>query len=358
MKKHNFSPGPSILPQEVFQEASEGILDYNNSGLSILEISHRSKAFTSILEESEQLVRDLLKIDDSYAILFLTGGATSQFYMTPMNLLPQGKKVGFVDTGTWSAKAIKEAKIFGEVEVLASSKDQLYQFIPKHFQIPKGLEYIHLTSNNTVYGTQYKEWPKTDTPLVCDMSSDIFTQPLDINKFWLIYAGAQKNMGPAGTTLVIVKKDILGRVKRTIPTMLDYRNHVAKNSALNTPPVYAIYVSMLTLRWLKKQGGIETMQRQNQEKAKHLYTELDKNPCFEGNVTKEDRSIINATFRMSKAYEKLEYHFIQACETAGCVSIQGHRTVGGFRASMYNAMSIESVKALVEVMKSFAKQYA
>ena len=354
MKKHNFSSGPSILPQEVFQEAAKAIVDYDNSGLSILEISHRSTAFTAILEETESLVRELINIDDRYAVLFLTGGASSQFYMSPLNLLAGHQKAGFIDTGTWSVKAIKEAQQYGQISVIASSKNQNYNYVPKEYTIPEGLAYLHFTSNNTIYGTQFHEWPEIDTPLVGDMSSDIFTKPFDVSRFSLIYAGAQKNMGPAGVTLVIVRKDILGKTERTIPSMLDYRNHIAKNSAFNTPPVYAIYVSMLNLRWLKKQGGIPVMNQLSQEKANLFYNELDQNPCFNGHTVTEDRSKINATFRMSPEYSALENQFIEAFEAAGCVNVKGHRSVGGFRASMYNAMNIESVKVLVEVMNDFA----
>ena len=357
MKKHNFNPGPSILPQRVFMEASQAILDYNNSRLSILEISHRSPDFVSILEESESLIRELLKLNNEYAVLFMTGGASSQFYITAMNLLPQNKKAGYVDTGTWSTKAIKEARHFGHIEVLASSEDKNYTYIPKNYKIPTDLEFLHITSNNTIYGTQFKEWPTTDVPIVCDMSSDIFTQPIDINRFSLIYAGAQKNLGPAGTTLVIVKKDTLGKVHRVIPSMVDYRNHIAKSSAFNTPPVYAIFVSLLTLRWLKDQGGVEAMQKMNVAKAALLYKELDNNPCFSGIVTTEDRSLINVTFKMAKGYEQLEETFIRSCEEANCVGVKGHRSVGGFRASMYNAMPIESVEVLVGVMQEFAQQH-
>lgn len=354
MKKHNFSSGPAILPQTVFEQASQACLELDNTGLSLLEISHRSPEFTAILEEAEQLVRELLIVPDDYAVLFLTGGASSQFFMTAMNLLGDAGTAGYVDTGSWSAKAIKEAQLFGKVAVLASSKDKNYTYIPKGYAIPSHLSYLHLTSNNTIYGTQFKEWPKTELPFVCDMSSDIFSQPIDVRKFGLIYAGAQKNLGPAGVTLVIVQKELLGKVNRAIPTMLDYQTHIKKNSAFNTPPVFPIYVSMLTMRWLQTNGGVQAMQLKNEKKAALLYEEIDRNSCFEGTTEKEDRSTMNATFVTTQP--GLDDLFMEACKHADISGIKGHRSVGGFRASMYNAMDLASVEVLIEVMKEFEQK--
>jgi phosphoserine aminotransferase len=355
MKKHNFSSGPAILPQSVFEQAAQACIDLDGIGLSILEISHRSPEFTSILQEAEQLTKELLNIPDGYAILFLTGGASSQFFMTAMNLLSEKQTAGYVDTGSWSAKAIKEARLFGQVEVLASSKDKNYTYIPKGFDIPSGLSYVHLTSNNTIFGTQFKEWPQTDLTFVCDMSSDIFSRPIDINRFGLIYAGAQKNLGPAGVTMVIVREDLLGKVERRIPTMLDYQTHIKKHSAFNTPPVFPIYVSMLNMRWLKANGGLQAMQAKNEKKAALLYEEIDRNSCFEGTTTKEDRSTMNATFVTTDA--QYDQPFLEACKQADISGIKGHRSVGGFRASMYNAMEMNSVELLVDVMKDFEEKF-
>ena len=352
MKKHNFSAGPAILPASVLQEASAAVADFNGSGLSVLEISHRSPEFVAVLEEAEALVRELLDVSDDYAVLFLTGGASSEFYLTAMNLLGEDQTAGYIDTGAWSAKAIKEAKMFGGVEVLASSKDQNYNYIPKNIEIPAGLRYVHLTSNNTIFGTQFKDFPATDAPLVADMSSDIFSRRLPLERFGVIYAGAQKNLGPAGVTLVIVRKDLLGQTGRQIPTMLDYQTHIAKKSSFNTPPVYPIYVSMLTLRWIKEQGGLEAMEQHNAEKAAILYDEIERNPKFR--CTVEDpasRSLMNVTFVPTD--EADTQAFLEACTAAGCVGVKGHRSVGGFRASIYNSMPKSSVEALVEVMKNF-----
>ncbi len=355
MKKHNFSSGPAILPQTIFEQAAQACLELNGIGLSILEISHRSSEFVAILEEAEQLTRELLNLTEDFAVLFLSGGASSQFYMTAMNLLDEKGNAGYVDTGSWSAKAIKEARLFGNVQVLASSKEDRYTYIPKGYDIPAGLSYVHLTSNNTIYGTQFHEWPETATPIVCDMSSDIFSRPLPVEKFGLIYAGAQKNMGPAGVTLVIVRKELLGKVDRQIPTMLDYRTHISKQSSFNTPPVFPIYVSMLNMRWLKENGGIPVMQQKNAAKAELIYGEIDRNGLFEGTVVKEDRSIMNATFTAKNPEH--EKPFLEACKAANIATIKGHRSVGGFRASMYNAMDISSVEVLVEVMQEFEKKF-
>ncbi|GJM36406.1 MAG: phosphoserine aminotransferase [Saprospiraceae bacterium] len=334
------------------EEAAKAVLDLNGIGLSLLEISHRSPEFTAILEEAVQLVRDLLQLNDDYAVLFLSGGASSQFFMTAMNLLNEDDRAGYVDTGTWSTKSIKEAKLFGQVAILASSKADNYSYIPKGYAIPSDLKYVHLTSNNTIFGTQYHQWPETDVPFVCDMSSDIFSRPINMSRFGLIYAGAQKNMGPAGTTLVVVRKDLLGKVTRAMPSMLDYRIHIDKGSTFNTPPVFPIYVSMLTMRWIKANGGLKGMQQHNEAKAEILYNEIDRNPLFKAKVSnKEDRSLMNVTFVLENA--ALEGDFLAACKAAGCVGVKGHRSAGGFRASIYNALSKESVQALVKVMQEF-----
>lgn len=355
MKKHNFNAGPAILPQSVFQKASEAVLNYNGTGLSLLEMSHRSAEAKDILDRSEQLPRELLEISDEYAVLFLTGGASSQFFMTAMNLVNDDETLAFVDTGAWSKKAIKEAKLFSQVDVIASSADTNYSYIPKGYEIPSSAKYLHLTSNNTIFGTQYHAWPETDVPFIADMSSDIFSKPVDVNRFGLIYAGAQKNMGPAGTTLVVVKKDLLNKVKRELPSMLNYETHIGKKSAYNTPPMYAIYVSMLTMEWVKEQGGVEVMDALNQEKAKVLYDEIDRNPMFEAVAVTEDRSLMNAPFVLSN--KELEQSFLDACTEADIVGIKGHRSVGGFRASIYNALPKSSIEVLVDVMQNFEKKF-
>lgn len=351
VKKHNFSAGPAILPQSVIEQAAAAVLNFNNSNLSILEVSHRGEDFVAVMEEATSLVKELLGLGDEFEVLFLTGGASSQFYMTAMNLLSEDETVCYVDTGAWSTKAIKEANMFGKVNVLASSKDKNFSYIPKEYTVPADAKYLHLTSNNTIYGTQLQELPETDTPIVCDMSSDIFSRPIDPSRYDLIYAGAQKNLGPAGTTLVMVRKEILGKVSRAIPTMLNYNTHIAKGSMFNTPPAYPIYVCMLTLRWLKEQGGLEAVQKKNEQKAALLYDEIDRNPYFRGTVAKEDRSLMNVTFVMED--DSLTEKFLAAATEEGCVGLKGHRSVGGFRASIYNAMPYEGVAALVEVMKNF-----
>ena len=358
MKKHNFSAGPAILPASVMEQASQAALDFNGMGLSILEISHRSPEFTAVLDEAEILVRDIAGLGNDYAVLFLQGGASSQFFMTAMNLLDGNEMAAYADTGSWSAKAIKEARNFGKVEFVASSKEQNYTFIPRGYEVPANAKYFHLTTNNTIFGTQYHSWPETDVPFVADMSSDIFSRPIDVERFGLIYAGAQKNIGPAGLTLVIVRPDMLGKVSRTIPTMLDYRTHVSKKSTFNTPPVFAIYVAMLTFRWIKANGGLPAMAARNTAKADLLYKEIDDNPMFVGTVTnKADRSQMNATFVMAPGKEQLQATFLEMCKEAGCVGVKGHRSVGGFRASMYNALDIKSVQVLVDVMRGFAERY-
>ena len=347
MKKHNFSAGPCILPQEVFQEASQAVLDYNKSGLSILEISHRSKDFVDVMEEARNLSLELLGLNGKgYQALFLQGGASLEFLMVAYNLLE--KKAAYLNTGTWAEKAIKEAQLFGEVDVVASSKDKNFNYIPKGYKIPKDADYFHCTSNNTIFGTQMKRFPTTSVPLVCDMSSDIFSRQMDFSKFDLIYAGAQKNMGPAGTTLIIIKDDILGKVTRKIPSMLDYKQHIEKDSMYNTPSVYPVYVSLLTLRWLKAQGGIAAIEKLNKKKAVLMYSEIDINPLFKGFTANEDRSIMNATFNLKK--ESLKDQFDKMWKEAGIIGLNGHRSVGGYRASMYNALPLESVQVLVDVM--------
>ena len=347
MKKHNFSAGPCILPQEVFQEASQAVLNFNNSGLSILEISHRSKDFVDVMEEARNLSLELLGLKGKgYQALFLQGGASLEFLMVAYNLLE--KKAAYLNTGTWADKAIKEAQLFGEVDVVASSKDKNFNYIPKGYKIPKDADYFHCTSNNTIFGTQMKRFPATSVPLVCDMSSDIFSRQMDFSKFDLIYAGAQKNMGPAGTTLVIIKDDILGKVTRKIPSMLDYKKHIDKDSMYNTPSVYPVYVSLLTLRWLKAQGGIAAIEKLNKKKAVLMYSEIDINPLFKGYTANEDRSTMNATFSLKK--ESLKDQFDKMCKEAGIIGLNGHRSVGGYRASMYNALPLESVQVLVDVM--------
>ncbi len=353
MKKHNFSAGPSILPKEVLLKASEAVMDFNGSGLSLIEISHRSKDFVAVMEKARSLALELLGLEGKgYQALFLQGGASMQFLMAAYNLLET--KAGYLNTGTWSDNAIKEAKLFGEVVEVASSKDKNFNYIPKGYTIPKGLDYLHLTSNNTIFGTQFKEFPKTDAPLICDMSSDIFSRTLDFSQFDVIYAGAQKNMGPAGTTLVVVKEDILGKVSRKIPSMMDYGVFVKKESMFNTPPVFAVYTSMLTLEWLKNLGGISAIEDINEKKARLLYSEIDLNPVFEGYANKEDRSLMNATFNLTN--DSLKTVFEDMLKDAGINGLNGHRSVGGYRASMYNALSLESVGVLVDVMSEMERK--
>jgi len=353
MKIINFYAGPAILAQEVLQEAQAAISDFKGMGLSLLEISHRSKQFIEVMDEAQTRVRSLLHIPDDYAVLFLSGGASSQFYMTAMNLLNEEDRAGYLDTGAWSSKAIKEAKLFGNIDVVASSKDKNFSYIPKGYDINPNHKYLHLTSNNTIYGTQIHSCPETDVRLVCDMSSDIFSRSIDINRYDIIYAGAQKNLGPSGTTLVIVKKDILNKVHRAVPSMLNYQTHIDKDSSFNTPPVYAIYVSMLTLRWLENNGGIESIQRHNEDKAALLYNEIDRNSLFKGSAAKEDRSLMNVCFLPT--IEDHKSGFIAKAAEAGCVGIAGHRSVGGFRASIYNAMPKDGVQRLIDVMKDWEK---
>ncbi|WP_242084749.1 3-phosphoserine/phosphohydroxythreonine transaminase [Aestuariivivens sediminis] len=347
MKKHNFSAGPSILPQEVLLKASEAVMDLDGSGLSLIEISHRSKAFVDIMEKARALALELLGLEGKgYKALFLQGGASTQFLMVALNLLE--KRAGYLNSGTWANKAINEAKIYDDIYEVASSKEANYNYIPKGYDIPEDYDYFHCTSNNTIFGTQMKAFPDSPIPMVCDMSSDIFSRTLDFSKFGIIYAGAQKNMGPAGTTLVVVKEDILGKVSRKIPSMMDYKKHISSGSMFNTPPVFAVYTSMLTLEWLKNLGGIAAIEEENEKKARLIYSEIDLNPLFKGFAVKEDRSYMNATFTLEN--ENLKETFETMLKEAGINGLNGHRSVGGYRASMYNALPLDSVKVLVEVM--------
>ncbi|MFC7357297.1 3-phosphoserine/phosphohydroxythreonine transaminase [Jejudonia soesokkakensis] len=354
MKKHNFSAGPCILPQSVLEKASEAVKNFNGLDLSLIEISHRSKPFVDVMERAQELALKHLNLQDKgYKALFLQGGASLEFLMVAYNLLE--KKAAYLNTGTWSSKAIKEARLFGEIVEVASSKDQNFNYIPKNYAIPSDIDYFHCTSNNTIFGTQMQNFPEVSVPMVCDMSSDIFSRVLDFSKFDLIYAGAQKNMGPAGTTLVVVKEEILGKVSRTIPSMLDYKVHISKDSMFNTPAVFPVYVSMLTLDWLQELGGVANIEKHNTKKAEMMYGEIDRNPFFKGFVTnKEDRSKMNATFNLLDT--SLEERFNTMCREAGINGLNGHRSVGGYRASMYNALPLESVKVLVDVMQTLEKQ--
>lgn len=354
MKKHNFSAGPSILPQEVIKKAADALLNFNGLDLSLIEVSHRSKDFVDVMDNACNLVKELLNLPEGYAVLFLQGGASLEFLRVPYNLLKVGGKATYLDTGTWSSNAIKEAKVLGNVEVVASSKEKGYTYVPKNYAIPADADYFHCTSNNTIYGTQLKSFPKTNSPLICDMSSDIFSRQLDFSQFDIIYAGAQKNMGPAGTTLIVIKEEILGKSGRKIPAILDYQLHIAKESMFNTPSVFAVYVSMLTLEWLKNLGGIPAIEKLNEAKAALLYTEIDRNPLFKGYSEKEDRSLMNATFNLVDEANKET--FDKLWNAAGISGLKGHRSVGGYRASMYNALPIESVQVLVDTMKQLEKQ--
>ncbi len=352
MKKHNFSAGPSILSPYTIQHTAEGVLDLNQSGLSVMEISHRSKDFMAIMDETQQLFKDLLDIPDGYSVLLLQGGASMQFCMIPYNLLQT--KAAYLDTGVWAKKALKEAKLFGEVDVVASSADSTYSYIPRDYKIPADADYFHITTNNTIYGTEIKEDLDSPVSLVADMSSDIFSRPMDVSKYGMIYGGAQKNLAPAGVTFVIIKDEILGKVDRMIPTMLDYKTHIEAGSMFNTPPCISIYAAMHTLRWYKEQGGVEAMYRLNKEKAAILYDEIDRNPLFMSGIAREeDRSIMNVTFVMTEEYKDKEADFLTFATERGMSGLKGHRSVGGFRASIYNAMPLSSVEALVETMKAF-----
>lgn len=356
MKKYNFNAGPSILPEFTIQETIKAIQDFNGSGLSIMEISHRSKDFEAVLSEAVALLKELLGIPEGYSVLFLGGGASMQFCMVPFNLL--NKKAAYLNTGTWASKALKEAKGFGEAIEVASSKDKNFCYIPKNYSVPADADYFHITTNNTIFGTELHTDLDSKVPLVADMSSDILSRPVDVSKYALIYAGAQKNLGPAGVTLVIVKDEILGKVSRYIPTMLDYKTHIAEGSMFNTPPCVPIYACLQTLKWLKALGGVKEMQKINQKKAKILYDEIDRNKLFKGTAEKEDRSLMNICFVMNDQYKALEDEFMEFAKKKGMVGIKGHRSVGGFRASTYNAMSVEGVEALVAAMQEFEKSKA
>ena len=352
MKKHNFSAGPSILPEEVLEKSAKAVLSFDD-GLSLIEISHRSKAFIDVMENARALAIELLGLEGKgYKALFLQGGANTQFLAVALNLLET--RAGYLNTGTWSDKAIKEARMHQEVLEVASSKEANFNYIPKGYKIPSDLDYFHCTSNNTIFGTQMKEFPKIDIPLVCDMSSDIFSRTLDFSKFDLIYAGAQKNMGPAGTTLVVIKEDILGEVTRQIPSMMDYKVQISKDSMFNTPPVFAVYTSMLTLEWLKGLGGIEAIEKENFKKSRLMYSEIDLNPLFKGFAATADRSTMNATFSLTD--DKLKDTFDGMWKDAGINGLNGHRSVGGYRASMYNALPLGSVETLVEVMSELERK--
>ena len=351
MQKHNFSAGPSILPRVAIEATAQAVLNFNDSGLSVMEVSHRGKDFESVINEARALVKEILSVPDGYSVLFLGGGASMQFCMVPFNLLE--KKAAYLNTGTWASKALKEAKGFGETVEVASSKDANFSYIPKNYTIPADVDYFHITTNNTIFGTELKEDMKVDTLLVSDMSSDIFSRPVDVSRYGLIYAGAQKNLSCAGVTVVIVKDDILGKVSRHIPSMLDYRVHIENDSMYNTPPVLPIYTAFQTLKWIKAGGGVAAMQKLNEAKAAVLYDEIDRNRLFKGTAAKEDRSLMNICFVMEDGYKELEDEFLKFAQSKGMSGIKGHRSVGGFRASTYNAMPIESVQALVDCMKEF-----
>ncbi len=351
MKKYNFNAGPSMLPREVIENTAKQILDFNGSGLSLAEISHRAKDFQPVVDEAEALVKELLNVPEGYSVLFLGGGASLEFCMVPCNFLV--KKAAYLNTGTWAKKAMKEAKLFGEVVEVASSADANYTFIPKGWSVPTDVDYLHVTSNNTIYGTEMRYDPDVPVRLISDMSSDIFSRPVDVAKYDCIYAGAQKNLSMAGVTIVIVKNDALGKVNRPIPTMLDYRTHVEKGSMFNTPPVVPIYTALETLRWIKANGGVEAMDKRAKERGELLYSEIDRNKLFKGTVAEEDRSLMNICFVMNEEYAELEKPFFEFATSKGMVGIKGHRSVGGFRASCYNAQTMEGVQALVDAMKEF-----
>ncbi len=357
MKIHNFSAGPSILSEFTIEKTAEAIKDFAGTGFSVMEVSHRGKEFKAVMDETEALFRELLNVPGGYSILFLGGGASMQFCMVPYNLLV--KKAAYLNTGTWSSKAIKEAKLFGEVVEVASSKDKNFSYIPKGYIVPDDVDYFHITSNNTIFGTQLHEDPDVNVPVVADMSSDIFSRPIDISKYGIIYGGAQKNLAPAGVAFVIIRNDILGKVDRPIPTMLNYQTHIDGGSMFNTPPVVPVFAALQTLKWMKAKGGVEAMQKLNEEKAAILYNEIDNNPLFKGTVTdKGDRSLMNVCFVMNDGYEELEGEFLKFAGSKGMVGVKGHRSVGGFRASIYNAMPKESVQALIDCMREFKEMHA
>jgi phosphoserine aminotransferase len=355
MKKHNFYAGPSILPEYTIQKTAEAVINFAGTSLSVMEVSHRSKEFVAVMNQAIALVKELLEVPDGYEVLFLQGGASTQFYMAPYNLMKT--KAGYYNTGVWAANAIKEAKFFGEVVEVASSKDKNYNYIPKNVTIPTDIDYLHITSNNTIYGTQIYKDIDSPVPLVADMSSDIFSRPIDISKYAVINAGAQKNLAPAGVTLVIVRKDVLGKTGRPIPTMINYMTHIEKESMFNTPPCLPVFAALQTLTWLKENGGIKAMEAKNLAKAKLLYDEIDRNKLFTTTVPDpQDRSRMNVTFVMAPGYEQLEKAFLALSKELNILGIEGHRSVGGFRASIYNAMPIESVAVLVKAMKDFEAQ--
>jgi phosphoserine aminotransferase len=351
MKKHNFYAGPSILPQYTIENTASAIKDFAGIGLSLMEISHRSKQFVAVMDEAQALFKELLDIPEGYSVVFLGGGASTQFAMIPYNLM--NKKSAYLNTGAWAKKAIKEAKLFGEVDVVATSEETTFNYIPKGYTIPMDADYFHITTNNTIYGTEIRKDIDCPIPLIADMSSDIFSRPVDISKYAMIYGGAQKNLAPAGVTFIIIKNDILGRVDRAIPTMLNYQTHIDKGSMFNTPPVVPVYAALQTLKWLKANGGIAAMEKKNIEKASLLYDEIDRNKLFVGTVAEEDRSLMNICFIMNEGYKELESDFFDFATSKGMVGIKGHRSVGGFRASTYNALPKESVEALVAAMKEF-----
>ena len=352
--KHNFNAGPSILPKIAIEETAKAVLNFSGSGLSILEISHRSKDFDNVMDETVQMFRELLDIPEGYSVVFLGGGASLQFCMVPFNLME--KKAAYINSGTWASKALKEAKAFGEAVEVASSKDKNFSYYPKDYVIPADADYFHITTNNTIFGTELRKDINSPVPLVADMSSDIFSRPVDVSKYALIYGGAQKNLAPAGLTFVIVKDDALGKVSRQIPSMLDYRTHISNNSMYNTPPVLPIYTALQTLKWLKNLGGVSEMEKINIRKAGRLYDEIDRNPLFKGTANIEDRSLMKVCFVMQDEYQDLESSFMDFAKENGMVGIKGHRSVGGFRASIYNAMPEESVQALIDCMKAFEKK--
>ena len=351
MKKYNFGAGPSILPQEVMNATAEACVEFQGMGLSLMEISHRTKEFQAVMDEAQALFKELLDIPEGYSVLFVGGGASLEFCMVPFNLLE--KKAAYLNTGVWAKKAMKEAKLFGEVVEVASSADANYTFIPKDYEVPADADYFHITTNNTIYGTELRQDLDSPVTLVADMSSDIFSRPIDVSKYGMIYGGAQKNLSMAGVTFVIVKDDILGKVSRPIPTMIDYRTHVEKGSMFNTPPVVPIFCALQTLKWIKAQGGVKEMERRAIERADLLYAEIDRNKMFRGTAAKEDRSLMNICFVMADEYKDLEADFLKFATERGMSGIKGHRSVGGFRASCYNAMPLEGVQALVDCMKEF-----
>ncbi len=354
MKKHNFYAGPSILPEFTKEKTAEATINFAGTGLSVMEVSHRSKEFVAVMDQAQSLVKELLHVPEGYSVLFLQGGASTQFLMVPYNLL--NKKAAYLNTGSWASKAIKEAKIFGEVVEVASSKDANFNYIPKNYEVPADAEYFHYTSNNTIFGTEILKDPEVAVPLVSDMSSDIFSRPIDVSKYALIYAGAQKNLGPSGATLVIVKDELLGKVERQIPTILNYKTHIDNDSMFNTPATIPVFACLQTLIWLKDIGGVEEMEKKNIVKAEALYAELERNKLFMPTVANpEDRSRMNVTFVMTPEYTELEKEYLDFATARGMVGIKGHRSVGGFRASIYNAMPFESVQALIDSMKEFEK---